>query len=57
MAELQTYGEDGTINISDPRVNAAKYKDADNPSFHEAMHGDAHEQYFESMKVEIASPL
>jgi hypothetical protein len=57
IAELQTYWEEGTINISDPRVYAAKSKDADNPSFHEAMHGDAQEQYLEAMKVEIASLL
>jgi hypothetical protein len=57
MAELQTYWEEGTINISDPGVYAEKSKDADNPSFHEAMHGDAQEQYLEAMKVEIASLL
>jgi hypothetical protein len=57
MAELQTYCKEGTINISDPRVYAAKSKDAENPSFHEAMHGDAQEQYLEEMKVETASLL
>jgi hypothetical protein len=44
------------VNISDPRVHAAKKtRDADNPSFHEAMHGDHQEQYLEAMKIEIAS--
>jgi hypothetical protein len=51
MAELQTDWEEGTINISDPIVYAAKSKDADNPSFHEEMHGDTQEQYLEAMKV------
>jgi hypothetical protein len=57
MAELHTDWEERTINISDPRVYAAKSKDGDNPSFHEAMHGDDQEQYLEAMKVEIASLL
>jgi hypothetical protein len=57
MAELQTDWEEGTINISDPRVYAATIKYAENPSFHEAMNGDAQEQYLEAMKVEIASLL
>jgi hypothetical protein len=57
MAELQTDWEEGTINISHPRVYAANTKDIDNPSFHEAMHGDAHDQYVEATKVEIASLL
>jgi hypothetical protein len=51
MAELQTYWEEGTINMSQPRVYAAKSKYTDNPSFHEAMYGDAQEQYLEAMKV------
>jgi hypothetical protein len=45
------------MKISDPTVYEAKSKDAYNPSFHEAMHGDAQEQYLEAMKVEIASLL
>jgi hypothetical protein len=57
QAELQTNWEEGTINISDPRVYADKSKDAYNPSFHEEMHGDAHEQYLEAMKVETAPLL
>jgi hypothetical protein len=36
-------------------VYAEKSKDAYNPSFQEAMHRDAQEQYFEAMKVEIVS--
>jgi hypothetical protein len=38
MAYLSNWDE-GTVNISDPRVYAAKKtRDADNPSFHEAIH-------------------
>jgi hypothetical protein len=50
--------DEGTVNISDTRVYAAKKtRDAYNPSFHEAMHGDHQEQYLEAMKIEIASLL
>jgi hypothetical protein len=32
LSELQTYWDEGTVNISDPRVYAAKKtRDADNP--------------------------
>jgi hypothetical protein len=56
LCELQTYWDEGTVNISDPRVYSAKKKrDEDNLSFHEAMHGDHQEQYLEAMKIEIAS--
>jgi hypothetical protein len=45
LSELQTDWQEGTVNISDPRVYASKKtKDVDNPSFHEAMHGDHQEQ-------------
>jgi hypothetical protein len=38
--ELQTYWDEITVNISDPKVyTARKTRDAYNPSFHEAMHG------------------
>jgi hypothetical protein len=58
LSELQTDWDEGTVNISDPRVYAAKKtRDADNPSFHEAMHGDPQEQYLEAMKIEVASLL
>jgi hypothetical protein len=41
LSELETYWDEGIVNISDPRVyGAKKTRDADNPSFHEAMHGD-----------------
>jgi hypothetical protein len=57
MAELQTYWEEVTINISGPIVYAAKIKDTDNPIFQEAIHGDAQEHYLEATKFEIASLL
>jgi hypothetical protein len=57
LSELQTDWDEGTVKISDPRVYAAKTRYADNPSFHEAMHGDHQEQYLEAMKTEIASLL
>jgi hypothetical protein len=55
LSELKTDGDEGTVNISDPRVYAAKKtRDADKPSFHKAMHGDHQEQYLEAMKIEVA---
>jgi hypothetical protein len=58
LSELQTDWDEGTFNILDPRVYAAKKtRDADNPSFYEAMHGDHQEQYLEAMKIEVASLL
>jgi hypothetical protein len=46
LSELQTDWDKGTVNISDPIVYAdKKTRDADNSSFHEAMHGDHQEQY------------
>jgi hypothetical protein len=55
LSELQKYRDEGIVNISDPRVYAANNtRDADNPSFHEAMHGDHQEQYLEAMKIEVA---
>jgi hypothetical protein len=55
LSELQTDWDEGTVNISDPRVYAAnKTRDANNPSLHEAMHGDHQEQYLEAMKIEVA---
>jgi hypothetical protein len=58
LSELQIDWYEGTVNISDPRVYVAKKtRDADNPSFHETMHGDHREQYLEAMKIEVASLL
>jgi hypothetical protein len=58
LSELQTYWDEGTVNISDLRVYAAKKtRDTDNPSFHEAMHGDHQEQYLEAMEIDISSLL
>jgi hypothetical protein len=48
LSELQTDWDEGTVKIYDPRVYAAKKtRDADNPSFLEAMHGYHQEQYVE----------
>jgi hypothetical protein len=45
LSEFQTEGDKETVNISDPRLYAAtNTRDAHNPSFHEAMHGDHQEQ-------------
>jgi hypothetical protein len=56
LSELQTDWDAGTVNISGPIVYTANMtRDADNPSFHEAMHGDQHEQYLEAMNIEITS--
>jgi hypothetical protein len=58
LSELQTDWDEGTFNISDPRVYAPKQiRDADNPHFHEAMHGYHQEQYLEAMKIEVSSLL
>jgi hypothetical protein len=58
LSELQTNWDEGTVNIDDPRFYAAKKtRYTDNPSFHEAMHGENQEQYLEAMKIEIASLL
>jgi hypothetical protein len=58
LSELQTDRDEGTVNISDPRVYAAKKtRDADNPIFHEAMHGYHQEPYLEAMKIEVAALL
>jgi hypothetical protein len=55
LSELQTYWDEGTLYISDPRVYfAKKTRDAYNPSFHEDIHGYHQEQYLEEMKIEIA---
>jgi hypothetical protein len=52
LSELQTDRDEGTVNISDPRVYISKKnKDADNPSFHEAMYGYRQDKYLEAMKV------
>jgi hypothetical protein len=53
-SKLQTDWDEGTVDILDPRVYAGKKTlDADNPSFHEAMHGDHQEQYLEAGKIEV----
>jgi hypothetical protein len=52
LSELQKYWDDGTVNISDTRLYAAKKtRDADNPSFHEAMNGYHQEQHLEAMQI------
>jgi hypothetical protein len=58
LSELHTDWDEGTINISDHIVYAAKKtRDADNPSFHESMHGEHQKQYLEAMKIEVSSLL
>jgi hypothetical protein len=58
LSELQTYWDEGTVNISDPRVYAAKKtRNAYNPSLYEAIHGDHQEHYLEAMYIEVASLL
>jgi hypothetical protein len=52
LSEIHTDQNTGEVDISDPRVYAAKRKsDPDMPTFHEAMRGDQAEQYFESMTL------
>jgi hypothetical protein len=58
LAEIHTDQNMGEVDISDPRVYAAKRKlDPDMPSFHEAIRGDHAEQYIEVMKIEGKSIL
>jgi hypothetical protein len=58
LAEIHTDQNTGEVDISDPRVYAAKRKsDPDMPTFHEAMRGDQAEQYVEAMKIEVTSLL
>jgi hypothetical protein len=58
LSEIQTYWDEGTVNISDPIVYAAKKtRDADYLLFHEATHGEHQEPYSEAMKVEVLSLL
>jgi hypothetical protein len=58
LSELKTDRDEVKLNISDPIVYAAKKtRDADNPSCHEAMHGDHQEQNLEIMRIEVASLL
>jgi hypothetical protein len=58
LAELHTDKDTGELDISDPRVYAAKRKsDPDMPTFHEAMKGDDAGHYLEAMRIEVASLL
>jgi hypothetical protein len=58
MDELQTHWGEGNAKILDPQLYAANTsRDEDIPSFHEAIHGNAQEQYLEAMNIEIASLL
>ena len=54
LAELYTCPDSGILNISDPRVYAAKLRgnDSDNPTFQQAMHGSDAAEYIKGMKLE-----
>ena len=56
LAELQTDFDTGILNVTDPRVYAAKARqhDPDMPSFQEAMNGPDVDSYVAAMKKEIA---
>jgi hypothetical protein len=58
LAELLTNQDTGELDISDPRVYAAKRKsDTDMPTFHEATKGDDAKHYLEATRIEVASLL
>jgi hypothetical protein len=58
LSELHTDQDTGELDISDPRVYAAKpNSDPDMPTFHEAMKGDDAEHYLEAMRIEVTSLL
>jgi hypothetical protein len=58
LAELHTGQDSGDIDISDPRIYAAKRKsDPDMPTFHEAMKGANAEDYNAAMKMEVKGLL
>jgi hypothetical protein len=58
LSELHTAQDSGDIDISDPRIYAAKIKsDPDMPSFHEAMKGANAEEYIAAMKTEVKGLL
>jgi hypothetical protein len=58
LAELHTDQDSGDVDISDPRIYAAKRKsDPDMPSFHEAMKGANAEDYIAAMKTEVKGLL
>jgi hypothetical protein len=52
LAELHTDQDTGDVDISDPRVYAAKRRsDPDMPTFHEAMKGENAAEYIAAMKI------
>jgi hypothetical protein len=58
LAELHTDQDSGDVDISDPRIYAAKRKsDPDMPMFHEAMKGANAEDYIAAMKTEVKGLL
>jgi hypothetical protein len=58
LAELHTDQDSGDVDISNPRIYAAKRKsDPDMPSFHEAMKGANAEDYIAAMKTEFKGRL
>jgi hypothetical protein len=58
LAELHTDQDTGEVDISDPRVYAAKRRsDPDMPTFHEAMKGENAAEYVAAMKIEVKGLL
>jgi hypothetical protein len=55
LADLFTCPDSGVLDIGDPRAYSAKLrgKDADNPTFQQAMHGPDAAEYIKAMKLEI----
>jgi hypothetical protein len=55
LAELYTCSDTGDVNITDPRVYAAKLRgsDADMPTFQQAMNGTEASEYISAMQLEI----
>ncbi|KAI2495221.1 hypothetical protein MHU86_19318 [Fragilaria crotonensis] len=55
LAELFTCSDTGIVNITDPRVYAAKTPgtDSDMPTFQQAMNGSEASEYINAMRLEI----
>jgi hypothetical protein len=58
LADLHTDQDTGEVDISDPRVYAAKRRsDPDMPNFHEAMKGENTAEYVVAVKIEVKGLL
>lgn len=55
LADLLTCQDSGVVDIVDPRVYATKVrcKDADTPTYQQAMNGPDATEYLQAMKLEI----